>query len=425
MKKVFTTLALLFTSGTLLLAQLPSNKPTETPRQIVTGEKVLLKPTQQSTKRTAEGPSWFETTTAIGGVQANYSFFTLFPDTNALFSYSNGSGGATTLRTIAHSTGIVFDPRAKIFQNLPYTTTKFSSYTVDSLRFSFFYRRFNTDENMNDTIVLTTFNNSSLNRGFTGLYAGAVDYTTNDYTAAGAGAVKTKIVLTKDDTSSLMQTRTIAVNRTIMGGNAGANYFGTAITYLPGYRAYSKVEPFDTVVNFVTAATGPNKVNTFRLLVYFDDGMYVESETVPAVNGDRIYNHGFVAEPRQRYQTGTPKVDYYFPAFYQTSHMFPVIEYLVQSPNTSINTVSSAKISDIYPNPSNNQDVVVEINSDINSASTLEIMDMSGRVIRSNELSIAAGLNSVTVSTTDLAKGIYFVNVKGNSINSVSKLVIE
>jgi hypothetical protein len=52
-------------------------------------------------------------------------------------------------------------------------------------------------------------------------------------------------------------------------------------------------------------------------------------------------------------------------------------------------------------------------------------MDMSGRVIRSNELSIEAGFNSVTVSTSELAKGIYFVNVKGNSINSVSKLVIE
>jgi hypothetical protein len=210
-----------------------------------------------------------------------------------------------------------------------------------------------------------------------------------------------------------------------MGGNGGANYFGTAITYLPGYRGYSKVEPFDTVANFVTTPTGPTRANIFRLLTYFDDGMYVESETGPANNGDRIYNHGIVAQTAQRYQTGSPKVDYYYPAFFQASHMFPVIEFLVQSPNTAINTVSSAKISDIYPNPSNNQDVVVEINSDINSASTLEIMDMSGRVIRSTELSIEAGFNSVTVSTSELAKGIYFVNVKGNSINSVSKLVIE
>jgi hypothetical protein len=425
MKKVFTTLALLFTSGTLLLAQLPTNKPTETPRQIVAGEKVQFKPSQQSSKRNAEGPSWFETTTAIGGVQANYSFFTLFPDTNALFTYSSSGGGTTTFANISVSTGIVFDPRAKIFQNLPFTTTKFSSYTVDSLRFQFFYRRYNSDENMNDTIVLTTFNNTSLGRGFISLYAGAADYAKTDYTVGGAGAVKTKIILTKDDTSRFAQIRTVPVNRTVMGGNGGANYFGAAITYLPGYRGYSKVEPFDTVANFVTSPVGPNRANTFRLLSYFDDGMYVESETVPANNGDRIYNHGIVAQTRQRYQTGSPVVDYYYPAFFQASHMFPVIEFLVQSPNTAINTVSSAKISDIYPNPSNNQDVVVEINSDINSASILEIMDMSGRVIRSTELSIEAGFNSVKVSTSELAKGIYFVNVKGNSINSVSKLVIE
>jgi hypothetical protein len=424
MKKVFTSLAILFLFGTYLSAQTPESKQT-----IIQSHSVFKVTNQQnflikSRKRSAEGPSWFSTTSSLGAEQNSYSTTTLFPDTNALFVFSNGVG-----KTYLNSIGLVFDPRSEIFDGLPFNTTKFSNYTVDSLRFYFVYTRFNTDENMNDTIVLTTFDNTSIDRlrYYPSVYAGIVDYSNVDLTAGGAGAIKTKIILTKDDTSRLIQSRVIAVNRTIMGGNPGRNHFGATVTYLPAYRSYSKVEPFDTVVNFMSRATDSTKVNSFRILYFDDENRFQESDVIPDLQnmGNRIYNHGIVANQTQRYRIGNPAPSGYYPSTFFGANFIPAIEFLVQSPNTAINTVSSAKISDIYPNPSNNQDVVVEINSDINSASTLEIMDMSGRVIRSNELSIEAGFNSVTVSTSELAKGIYFVNVKGSSINSVSKLVIE
>lgn len=399
MKKVFTTtIALIITSGTLLLAQLPNNKPTELPKQIVKGEKTSFDLKSQNTKRAAAGPEWFSTADALGATSV--TFMTLFPDTNALFEYSATGGGLTYSRNIINSAGLVFDPRSGIFKNTPFQTTKFSSYTIDSLAFYYIYRRFNTDTNLVDTLVVTTFNRGSMTRYFPTLYAGAVDYTTNNLTASGTGAIVTKILLTKDDTSTNLITRILAVNRTVAGASSGANWFGTSITFLPGYRGYRKVAPFDTVTNFVSRTIGANKANGFRLYVYFDNAMFVESDVIPAAFGDRVFNHGIVAEQDQRYRRTTTQLqDYYYPAFYQTAHMFPIIEYKVSSPNVSINSVNSANISDIYPNPSNNQDVVVKVNSSINTSSEVIITDMSGKVISTLDFDLQNGVNEINLST--------------------------
>jgi hypothetical protein len=424
MKKVFTIFAILILSGTSLLAQTPELKTTIIKNNSVFQEPKLQNYAKQSSKRSAAGPSWFSLSAALGAGNTDYSNIMLFPDTNAFFVYSNGVSKA-----YANSMGLVFDPRSQIYKNTPFNTTKFSNFTVDSLRFFFVYSRFNSDTTLNDTIVVSTFDNRSIDRlrYYPSLYASIVDYSNVDMTVGGPGAVKTKIILTKSDTSRFVQSRKIAVNRTITGGNAGRNHFGAAVSYLPAYRSYSKVAPFDTVANFVSRITDSVRVNTFRLIFYDDQSNFQETDAIPDQQnmGNRIYNHGIVANQLHRYRLGNPAPSGYYPSSFFSANFIPDIDFLVQSPNTAINTVSSAKISDIYPNPSNNQDVVVEINSDINSASTLEIMDMSGRVIRSTELSIESGFNSVTVSTSELAKGIYFVNVKGNSINSVSKLVIE
>jgi hypothetical protein len=298
---------------------------------------------------------------------------------------------------------------------------------VDSIRFPFFYRRFNTDDNLVDTIIVTTFDRTSIGRGFTTIYAGAVDYTTDRFRAAGTGTQVFTILLTKDDTSSSAQERVVAVNKTINGSNNGANYFGATITFLPGYKGYRKqdVSGFDTVANFVTGAKGPDKTNVIRLLGYYDPSMYVESTTVPAVSGNRIYNHGIVAEPTQRYQLGTNKVDYYFPAFYSTVHLFPAIDFKLSSPNVSVNTLSNASISNIYPNPAKGGDVIVELRSSVNAASVVTVTDVTGKVVKTSDYALVAGSNEISLNVDGLSKGIYVVSVKADGVNSVSKLTID
>ena len=430
MKKLLTVALTLFYSGGLILsAQVPAPKKKDVQKQVVKGEEVKINAkTEAGSKRTSAGPDWFTPSETIrtfnGGATSGYSYTTLFPDTNALFTYSGSSGNVTYENNI-NSVGLVFDPRSDIYDGSPFKTTKWSNYTVDSVRFPFFYRRFNTDDNIVDTIIVTTFDKTSIGRGFTTIYAGAVDYTTDRFRAAGTGTQVFTILLTKDDTSSSAQERTIAVNKTINGSNAGGNYFGATITFLPGYKGYNHALPFDTVADFVAGSKGPNRTNVIRLLGYYDPSMYVESTTVPAVSGNRIYNHGIVAEPTQRYQLGSNKVDYYFPAFYSTVHLFPAIDFKLSSPNVSVNTLSSASISNIYPNPAKGGDVVVELKSEVNAASVITVTDVTGKVVKTANYNLVAGSNDINVNVDGLSKGIYVISVKADGVNTISKLTIE
>lgn len=430
MKKLLTVaLTLFYTGGMILSAQVPAPKKKEAPRQVVKDEKVQvrLKSDNGSSKRTAAGPEWFGPSETVrtfnGGATSGYSYTTIFPDTNALFTYS-GSSGDVTFETNVNSVGLVFDPRSEIYDGSPFKTDKWSNYTVDSLRFTFFYRRFNSDPNIVDTIIVTTFDRNSISRGFTTIYAGAVDYTTDRYRAAGTGTQVYTILLTKDDTSSTAQERVIAIGKTINGGNNGANYFGTSISYLPGYKGYNHGLPFDTVANFVTNEVAANKTNTIRLLGYYDPSMFTESTTVPAVSGNRIYNHGIVAEPTQRYKLNS-QVDYFFPAFYTTSHLFPVIEYLVSSPNISVNSLSAASISSIYPNPATGSEVVLELKSEVSVNTVVTITDVTGKVVKTIDCELVEGSNEIMLNVDGLNKGMYVVSVKAEGVNAVTKLTIE
>ena len=430
MKKLLTlALTLLYSGGLILSAQVPAPKKKDAQKQVVKGEEVKINvKSNAGSKRTAAGPDWFTPSETIrtfnGGATSGYSYATLFPDTNALFTYS-GSAGNVTFENNINSLGLVFDPRSDIYDGSPFKTTKWSNYKVDSIKFPFFYRRFNTNDNIVDTIIVTTFDRTSIGRGFTTIYAGAVDYTTDRYRAAGTGTTVYTILLTKNDTSSNVQERVIAVNKTINGSNNGANYFGATITFLPGYKGYKHGLPFDTVANFVSGVKGSTRTNVIRLLGYYDPSMYVESTTVPAVSGNRIYNHGIVAEPTQRYQLGTNKVDYYFPAFYQTVHLFPAIDFKLSSPNVSVNTLSNASISNIYPNPATGGDVIVELRSSVNAASVVTVTDVTGKVVKTLDFALVAGSNEISLNVDGLSKGIYVVSVKADGVNSVSKLTID
>ncbi|MCC6817993.1 MAG: T9SS type A sorting domain-containing protein, partial [Bacteroidia bacterium] len=182
--------------------------------------------------------------------------------------------------------------------------------------------------------------------------------------------------------------------------------------------------PFDTVANFVTAEVGPTKVNVVRLLGYYDPSQYVENTTIPPNNGTRIYNHGIVAEPTQRYKL-VSGVDYFYPAFYSTVNLFPFIEFLVSSPNISVNSLSSATIKNIYPNPSNGGDVVVEMSSDVTTTALVTITDVTGKVVKTISADLVNGSNELVLNVDGLAKGMYVVSVKAEGVNSVSKLTIE
>ncbi|TAH42259.1 MAG: T9SS type A sorting domain-containing protein, partial [Bacteroidetes bacterium] len=86
---------------------------------------------------------------------------------------------------------------------------------------------------------------------------------------------------------------------------------------------------------------------------------------------------------------------------------------------------NSGLLLTIFPNPS--QGVVeLSINSNVASRARIEVMDILGSLMASNETNLNEGLNRLGLDLSDLAKGIYFVNVKMESGKTENvRLVLE
>ncbi len=79
----------------------------------------------------------------------------------------------------------------------------------------------------------------------------------------------------------------------------------------------------------------------------------------------------------------------------------------------------------IYPNPSVgnqfNMDVIMNANDEI----TIEILDIKGMLVYSQESLLNSGFNNITVQYGNLPAGIYMLVLKGNSLNTSRKLSIQ
>lgn len=421
-----------------LNAQIESPGPRDESKLHLTPAKSLIK--QRGTNPVADtlGASWFECANAVNtftaGGNANFSYATIFPDTNAYFTYSGGTGNPSVTRSNnVNSMGIVIDPRSTLYETAgPFKLYRWNTYHVDSVRFQVFYKRFNPNPNILDTIVVTTFDRTSMSRSFTTIYAGAVDYTTNKFTAMGTNASTQYVSLGASDTFSGGVVITLPVKKTVNGSDAGANWFGAAISFIPGYKGYNHAAPFDTVADFTK--TGPydssKTSNVLRLLTYYDPSKYVEDVNIPANAGARIYNHGIVAEPTQRYkilQSGQV-VNYFYPAFYTTSHAFPVIDFLITSYNAANKQIdgNGNAVGNAYPNPTNGaMAFTVPFKLAASSNVTINVHDMNGRLVRSNSGKFSAGAGEMSFSTGNLTNGIYVYEMITGAFKTSGKIVVQ
>ncbi|MES2761972.1 MAG: T9SS type A sorting domain-containing protein [Bacteroidota bacterium] len=76
----------------------------------------------------------------------------------------------------------------------------------------------------------------------------------------------------------------------------------------------------------------------------------------------------------------------------------------------------------LYPNPASHN-LSIAINSKENSKGQVNILDISGKVISSQNITLETGKNVMSQNTTELPSGIYFVQVKCNSSFITKKLV--
>jgi photosystem II stability/assembly factor-like uncharacterized protein len=91
-------------------------------------------------------------------------------------------------------------------------------------------------------------------------------------------------------------------------------------------------------------------------------------------------------------------------------------------PVSVMNQIRGATIS-VIPNP-NRGTFRVEISSETNAEITLRVLDVFGRMLVRKEVSIESGINTIGFSLTGLNEGIYFLEVKNESVRRVMKFFI-
>ncbi|HQW24209.1 MAG TPA: T9SS type A sorting domain-containing protein [Bacteroidia bacterium] len=89
----------------------------------------------------------------------------------------------------------------------------------------------------------------------------------------------------------------------------------------------------------------------------------------------------------------------------------------------SVNSINSISSFEVYPNPVS--DVVnVKFNLNKNESISYVIKDLSGREVSlKNEMNLNAGLNSFSVNTSELSKGIYFLSISTHAGEKTVRLI--
>lgn len=90
---------------------------------------------------------------------------------------------------------------------------------------------------------------------------------------------------------------------------------------------------------------------------------------------------------------------------------------------TGVETLTSNSLM-AYPNPANNM-VSVGFGAEKAAQGTLEIMNLAGQVVLSQNIDVVSGKNMVEVNIADLASGVYAYQVKTGAQQMTGKLVVN
>jgi len=194
---------------------------------------------------------------------------------------------------------------------------------------------------------------------------------------------------------------------------------------------WSETWSFTTVnsVNLVAPADGTTDVNTCPLL---------EWEAIPGVSEYEVWfdvDENFTnplskieSNPTSQCQSQLEKgTDYYWKVraivALDTSDWSPVWKFTTES-GTGIDEMVSISSVSVYPNPSNGS-FTVQTNSLVNDVISIQVVDITGKIIYTEPVSLTIGKNSFDINLSGLSSGYYQVNLrKGNSVIT-KKLMIK
>jgi hypothetical protein len=379
-----------------------------------------------------------------GAFWQSSSFMTLFQDSTVVI---NPTDGSDAFHQAWHVMGTVFEPTEPFYKEQTSTSwlmNRYDTYSVDSVRFAMGYFR-DTDSmlvggvmtEIIDTVIVHYYKAEDLSRWYIGTVGNWEDHVFTmpigaDYDPTNPGpsgnVFNDTILLDATANTPLSAEGTfqpVLVRSEIpadikdVANNAqlnGANTVGMSITY----RTMQEYSFGDTLANYNDNITVQNDLNRFGTLVYYNEG----SDVVQ----DRYANNSFVTN-RQMIAGDLFSNTFrgYLPSLgsmgWQQDFFFDA-DFLVSVENpANISKVSSLGIN-AYPNPASaGQEIIISVDENASVANVAIVMtDLLGNVINNEFTSL--GNNKYSIATTELAGGVYLVNVKANNSAGTVRIVI-
>ena len=89
-----------------------------------------------------------------------------------------------------------------------------------------------------------------------------------------------------------------------------------------------------------------------------------------------------------------------------------------------VHPVFNSELLTVYPNPTTDKLFVVA-EKDMPGATTIEISDISGRLVRKLQLSSIVKNENKTIDIAGIESGVYFIRLLNSNLNSLQRVVIE
>lgn len=392
----------------------------------------------------------------------SFSYPVLFPDSFVRIAYIDATtGNPTSYNPYMMHVGYLFDGRSIFWDaltNAPTsntTLTNYSPYTLDSISFPYVYQRFNTNNNIVDTLLLEiyypTYSTSDTNQKspFIDYWYNApstIAQATVDYDpinnvgilpAAGNGIIVTmKIPLSTADScfgGNYSRVKNIALPSSI--ALQSRTRFAVSFKYVPSitYAVGDTIDGDTTMMKTVKKLN--NSFSTCIISDYsaFDEG---NSHVLPFV--DRIYNNGLLARTETRYTYSVfPSNSVFYKRFYSAGfqtqaglalNIFPYMAaHITNVTRLGVNDVSKQiTTAAIYPNPVNvNGTASVTFSIKSSTKINIDVYNVMGQLVKSVPSKMYdAGESIVDINLAGLNSGIYFVNLTSNGSVITKKLTI-
>jgi hypothetical protein len=88
------------------------------------------------------------------------------------------------------------------------------------------------------------------------------------------------------------------------------------------------------------------------------------------------------------------------------------------------NNLPKLEAGNVFPNPVADA-LYLELNAALSGKASAEILDLQGRIILSQELSLAGGNNRISINSSSLSKGVYILRITASGYQPVQRKFVK